>query len=58
MKDKINIGMIGLGGRGVGLLSLAILRMKDVDVVRHRLVKKVINAYDEYYKKNPPKEEE
>lgn len=33
MKEKINIGMIGLGGRGVGLLSLAILRMKDVDVV-------------------------
>ena len=32
--------------------------MKDVDVVRHRLVKKVINAYDEYYKKHPPKEEE
>lgn len=32
--------------------------MKDVDVVRHRLVKKVINAYDEYYKQNPPKDEE
>lgn len=32
--------------------------MKDVDVVRHRLVKKVINAYDEYYKNHPPKDEE
>ncbi|MDO4544781.1 MAG: PhoH family protein [Bacillota bacterium] len=32
--------------------------MKDVDVVRHQLVKKVINAYDAYYKKHPPKEEE
>lgn len=31
--------------------------MKDVDVVRHRLVKKVINAYDEYYQKHPPKDE-
>jgi phosphate starvation-inducible PhoH-like protein len=27
--------------------------MKDVDVVRHDLVKKVINAYDEYYSQNP-----
>ena len=32
--------------------------MKDVDVVRHQLVKKVINAYDDYYRKNPPKDEE
>lgn len=32
--------------------------MKDVDVVRHQLVKKVINAYDDYYKKNPPEEEQ
>ena len=32
--------------------------MKDVDVVRHRLVKKIINAYDVYYKAHPPKEEE
>lgn len=32
--------------------------MKDVDVVRHQLVKKVINAYDDFYKKHPPKEEE
>lgn len=32
--------------------------MKDIDVVRHELVKKVINAYDNYYRKNPPAEEE
>ncbi|MFQ8603106.1 MAG: PhoH family protein [Anaerovoracaceae bacterium] len=28
--------------------------LKDVDVVRHQLVKKVINAYDDYYRKHPP----
>lgn len=27
--------------------------MKDVDVVRHQLVKKIINAYDTFYKKHP-----
>lgn len=27
--------------------------LKDVDVVRHELVKKIINAYDVYYKKHP-----
>ena len=32
--------------------------MKDVDVVRHQLVKKVIKAYDDYYSKHPPKDEE
>ena len=32
--------------------------MKDVDVVRHQLVKKVINAYDDYYSKHSPKDEE
>ena len=31
--------------------------LKDTDVVRHELVKKIINAYDKYYGKNPPKEE-
>ena len=31
--------------------------MKDMDVVRHDLVKKVINAYDDYYRKNPVKDE-
>ena len=33
MKDSINIGVVGLGGRGVGNLRL-ILRMDDVHVVR------------------------
>lgn len=32
--------------------------MKDADVVRHQLVKKIINAYDVYYRAHPPKEEE
>lgn len=32
--------------------------MKDIDVVRHELVKKVINAYDSYYRKHPSTEEE
>lgn len=32
--------------------------LKDVDVVRHELVKKVINAYDEYYRKHPEVYEE
>ena len=31
--------------------------LKDTDVVRHELVKRIINAYDKYYEKNPPKEE-
>ena len=30
--------------------------LKDTDVVRHELVKKIINAYDKYYEKNPPME--
>ncbi|MDD4200471.1 MAG: PhoH family protein, partial [Eubacteriales bacterium] len=32
--------------------------LKDVDVVRHQLVKKVISAYDSYYRAHPPKEDE
>ena len=32
--------------------------LKEVDVVRHRLVKKVISAYDKYYRAHPPVEEE
>lgn len=32
--------------------------MKDTDVVRHQLVKKIINAYDVYYKAHPHREEE
>ena len=32
--------------------------LKDVDVVRHELVKQIINAYDQYYKHNPEEIEE
>lgn len=32
--------------------------LKDVDVVRHQLVKKIINAYDTYYKQHPKEAEE
>lgn len=31
--------------------------LKDVDVVRHQLVKKIIGAYDDYYRHNPPTED-
>lgn len=31
--------------------------LKDVDVVRHRLVKAIIGAYDRYYKDNPGEDE-
>lgn len=32
--------------------------LKDADVVRHELVRKIINAYDRYYKKYPEEMEE
>ncbi|WP_207637163.1 PhoH family protein [Anaerovorax odorimutans] len=32
--------------------------LKDVDVVRHALVKRIINAYDKYYKENPEEYED
>lgn len=32
--------------------------LKDVDVVRHELVKKIVNAYDQYYRKFPEELEE
>lgn len=32
--------------------------LKDVDVVRHELVKRIINAYDRYYKEHPIEEME
>lgn len=31
--------------------------LKDVDVVRHQLVKKIIGAYDRYYRDNPGEDE-
>ena len=33
MKDKIKIGVVGLGGRGYGLLKYVMLTMDDVEVV-------------------------
>lgn len=33
-------------------------QLKDTDVVRHELVKRIINAYDRYYKKYPEETEE
>lgn len=32
--------------------------LKDIDVVRHELVKKIINAYDKYYESLPQEDEE
>lgn len=32
--------------------------LKDVDVVRHELVKKIINAYDRHYREHPERNEE
>ncbi len=32
--------------------------LKDVDVVRHELVKKIINAYDTFYRQHPEEIEE
>lgn len=36
-----------------GEKDIAFCYLKDVDVVRHELVKKIIAAYDRYYEKNP-----
>ncbi len=41
-----------------GVKDIDFCYLKDVDVVRHELVKKIINAYDAYYKQNPDDEEE
>ena len=35
-----------------------LLYERDADVVRHQLVKKIINAYDVYYRAHPSREEE
>ena len=32
--------------------------LKDADVVRHELVRKIINAYDRYYRKYPEEMQE
>ncbi len=33
--------------------DIAFCYLKDTDVVRHELVRKIVNAYDQYYKKYP-----
>ncbi|MBQ9015572.1 MAG: PhoH family protein [Firmicutes bacterium] len=38
--------------------EIGFCHLKDVDVVRHQLVKKVISAYDSYYRVHPREEEE
>lgn len=38
--------------------DIAFCYLKDIDVVRHELVKKIISAYDLYYKMNPQKKTE
>ena len=39
-----------------GIDDIAICRLTGADVVRHRLVQKIIEAYEDYEKKNPPAE--
>lgn len=38
-----------------GIEDIAICRLTGADVVRHRLVQRIIEAYEVYDKKNPPK---
>lgn len=33
MKDRLNIVVIGLGGRAIGLLKSVMLRMRDIDII-------------------------
>lgn len=40
-----------------GVKDIAFCRFSDVDVVRNRLVKKIVNAYDKYYRSNPEEDE-
>ncbi|MBN7772697.1 PhoH family protein [Clostridium aminobutyricum] len=40
-----------------GVKDIDFCYLKDVDVVRHELVKKIINAYEKYYRDNPEPEE-
>lgn len=41
-----------------GVKEIGFCYLKDVDVVRHQLVKKVISAYDEYYRAHPREQED
>ena len=38
--------------------DIDICYLKDTDVVRHELVKKIINAYDQFYRKYPEEMQE
>lgn len=40
-----------------GVEEIRFCELRDVDVVRHQLVKKVIKAYDDYYRKHPSRDE-
>ncbi len=41
-----------------GVKDIDFCYLRDVDVVRHELVKKIINAYDQYYRRHPEEIEE
>lgn len=41
-----------------GVDEIGFCHLKDVDVVRHQLVKKVISAYDNYYRSHPRSEDD
>lgn len=41
-----------------GVSGIEFCHLKDTDVVRHELVRRIINAYDRYYKKYPEETEE
>ena len=38
--------------------GISFCQLKDTDVVRHELVRRIINAYDRYYKKYPEETQE
>ena len=40
-----------------GINEIGFCYMKEMDVVRHQLVKKVISAYDAFYRAHPPRED-
>ena len=40
------------------VLAVGCKENKDADVVRHELVRKIINAYDRYYRKYPEEMQE
>ena len=40
-----------------GIDDIAICHLTGADVVRHRLVQKIIEAYEDYEKKDPPQQQ-